>query len=138
MSQTIEEPLSASKKRILVMDDKEMVRITLKEMLVYLGYDVELAKDGAEAIAKYQIELDANRPIDAAILDISVQVGMGGKETFQLLRQIDPNVKAIISSGYTDDPLLVDYQSYGLAGMIIKPYSLKDLRRTLEAVIHGE
>jgi len=113
--------------RILLMDDEEMVRSLGKQMLSRLGFDTELAKDGAEAIELYKIAKDLGKPYDAVILDLTVKGGMSGKDAVKRLLEIDPQVKAIISSGYFNDPVMADFKKYGFIGALPKPYTMKDL-----------
>ncbi len=121
--------------RILVMDDEAMIRKLASELLTYLGYTVEFALDGAEAVKIYEQALDSNAPFDAVILDLTVKGGMGGKKTIQELAKIDPQVIGIVSSGYCNDPVLADYQRYGFKGVVTKPYSMGELGEKLNQVL---
>ncbi len=120
---------------VLVMDDEEIVREVSGEMLRALGYTVEFAKNGAEAIALYQAALEAKRPFDAVIMDLTIPGGLGGKETIQKLLLLDPNVKAIVSSGYSNDPIMADYPAHGFKGVIVKPYDIANFSKTLSDVM---
>jgi len=126
--------------KILLMDDDEMLRKTAGRMLGLLGYEVTFAEDGAEAIEKYKAAKGSDRPYAAVILDLTVPGGMGGKEAIKRLLEIDPEVKAIVSSGYSDDPVLSNFRDYGFKGMAIKPYSPELLGQVLHDVLagHGE
>ncbi len=121
--------------RILVMDDEEIIRKLCREVLIYFGYEAVVASDGAEAIFLYKQAKAAGEPFDAVIMDLTVQGGMGGKEAIKRLRQIDPDVKAIVSSGYSDDPVMANYRDYGFDGVVAKPYEINDLARVLSAVL---
>jgi len=121
--------------KILLMDDEAMIRDLAKEMLRRNGYDAELACDGAEAIELYQKALASGNPFDVVILDLTIKAGMGGRKTVQALLEIDPLVKAIVSSGYSDNPVLSDPQKYGFTGSLRKPYSMKNLTETLAALL---
>jgi two-component system cell cycle sensor histidine kinase/response regulator CckA len=121
--------------RILVMDDEEMVRELLIDMLTKLGYEAICAEDGEEAIRLYQEAQAADRPFTAAIFDLTVPGGMGGKEAVNLLLAIDPHLKAIVSSGYSDDPIMANFRKFGFQGVISKPYRIMDLSKTLGEVI---
>jgi two-component system cell cycle sensor histidine kinase/response regulator CckA len=123
-------PLSG-KGNILVMDDKEVVRNAAKRMLSSIGYDVVLARDGSEAIAMYKKALQSGEPFDAVILDLTVPGGMGGKETVKKVLEIDPNAKVIVSSGYSNDPMMSEFKKYGFVGLLEKPYRMQELRDTL-------
>ena len=116
--QVIQQPkedkeLLSGKGKILVMDDEAMVREVLGKMLIALGYEVKFAEDGAEAIEFFTRGTDAGDPFAAVILDLTVPGGMGGKETMEKLLRIDPQVKAIVSSGYSDDPVMANFKEYG-------------------------
>jgi PAS domain S-box-containing protein len=123
--------------RILLMDDEDVVRHVVGEMLKHLGYNVEFAKDGAEAIKLYEIAKETGKPFDAVIMDLTVPGGIGGKEAINKLLEIDPNVKAIVSSGYSNDPVLSNYTEYGFCGGVAKPYKLEELGKTLHEIILG-
>ncbi|MBW2358928.1 MAG: PAS domain S-box protein [Deltaproteobacteria bacterium] len=129
-----EEPI-AGKGRILVMDDEEMIRNICGQMLSHLGYEVVLSKDGAEAIEAYEKAMKSGKPFDVVILDLTVRGGIGGKETISKLVEIDPGVKGIVSSGYSDNPVISDCKSYGFSGAIAKPYRVDELGRALHGVI---
>jgi PAS domain S-box-containing protein len=121
--------------RVLIMDDDEMVRDMLGEMLDKLGYEADSAVNGEEAIKKYQEALEANRPFSAAIFDLTVPGGMGGKEAISRLLEIDPQIKAIVSSGYSDDPIMANFQKFGFIGVISKPYRVIELSKILSEVL---
>ncbi len=124
--------------RILVMDDDEMIRQVLGQMLSGLGYQPEFARDGAEALACFERSRREGRPHDVVIMDLTVPGGMGGKETIQQLRAIDPGVKAIVSSGYCNDPVIAEFNRHGFAAILVKPYQSDELSRVLEAVLSGK
>jgi PAS domain S-box-containing protein len=125
--------------KILLMDDEEDVRQTTGDVLKRLGYEVQFAEDGARAIELYQEARTAGQPFDAVIMDLTVPGGMGGMEALTRLFAIDPKVKAIVSSGYSNDPVMADFQKYGFRGVVTKPYRIKDLGETLRNVLlNGE
>ncbi|MDY6951396.1 MAG: response regulator, partial [Thermodesulfobacteriota bacterium] len=126
---------SRFKGRLLVMDDEEMLRELAGKMLQRLGYEVALTRDGAEAIEVYKRAMDAGKPFDAVILDLTVRGGMGGKEAVRKLKEIDPKVKAIVSSGYSDNPVMTNWQQFGFDGAMEKPYQKLDLMRVLEKTV---
>jgi signal transduction histidine kinase/ActR/RegA family two-component response regulator len=123
------------KGRILVMDDEEMIRKMLSKMLPLDGYDVELAKDGAEAVELYKKARESGQPFDAVIMDLTIPGGMGGKEAIKKLLEIDPDVKAIVSSGYATDPIMADFKKYGFSAVVTKPYSFGELEKTLRNML---
>ncbi|MEW5802815.1 MAG: PAS domain S-box protein [bacterium] len=124
--------------RILVMDDEQIVRDVARRMLEFIGYEVELARDGAEAIALYEKARKSGHPFDAIIMDITVPGGMGGEAAIRKLREVDPKVKAIVSSGYSSDALMADIKRSGFRGIIAKPYKVTELARVLQRVIKGK
>jgi PAS domain S-box-containing protein len=130
-----EQPPIFGEGKILVMDDDPMIRELAGEILWHLGYEVEFATDGREAIAIYQKSMKSTRPFDAVILDLTVRGGMGGKDAIQKLIAIDPEVKSIVSSGYSDDPGMTDFKQYGFSGVVAKPYTLAELGEKLNQVL---
>jgi PAS domain S-box-containing protein len=123
------------KGRVLVMDDEEAVRIVVKEMLDYIGYDVKLAKDGEEAIELYRKAKSSGHLFDAVILDLTVPGGMGGGMTLKRLIKIDKDVRAIVSSGYSNYPVMSEFKRYGFKGVIPKPFTIVNLSKVLDQVI---
>jgi len=126
------------KGRILVMDDEEIIQAMLLKMLTLAGYYVEPAKDGAEAVELYRKARESGQPFDAVILDLTVPGGMGGKETVKNLLEIDPKVKAIVSSGYATDPIMSEYKKYGFSAVVTKPYSVIQMEEMLHDVLAGK
>jgi len=126
----------SGKGNILFMDDDENIRKFMKSMIERLGYDVELAKDGEETMALYAKAMEEGKPFNAVIMDLTVPGGMGGKETIKELLKIDPNVTAIVSSGYSNDPVMAEYQNYGFKGVMAKPYKMKELSELLDRIIN--
>jgi CheY-like chemotaxis protein len=114
------------------MDDEEMVRAVVGEMLRMFGHEVECAKDGEEAIEKYIKARESDAPFSAVIVDLNVPNGMGGRETVERLRRIDSNLKAVVSSGYPDDPIMTNYREYGFNAVISKPFRVSDLNSALQ------
>jgi len=122
--------------RILLMDDDEVIRDAAGEMLKLLGYEVEVAKDGQEVLDLFQKkELLAEKPIDAVIMDLTIPGGMGGKYTIEKLQKIAPQIKVIVSSGYSNNPLMAEYEKYGFSGVVVKPYKIEELSKILHAVL---
>jgi PAS domain S-box-containing protein len=123
--------------RILVMDDELAIRDVARASLARLGYEVDTAEHGNEAVEKYQSAKLEGRPYHAVIMDLTVPGGMGGKETVKRLLEIDPKVQAIVSSGYSHDPVMSKYQEFGFAGVVEKPYKIDALAKTLAAIVGG-
>lgn len=119
------------------MDDEELLRSVVTRMLEIMGYDTVPAADGEEAVRLYREAAEAGRPFDAVILDLSVPDGVGGREAMRQLLEIDPDVVALISSGYVGDRILIEYRQYGFRGVVAKPYTSDELRETLSAVLSG-
>ncbi|KPA08886.1 multi-sensor hybrid histidine kinase [Candidatus Magnetomorum sp. HK-1] len=122
--------------KILVMDDQEPILKMIGRMLNRMGYETVFAKDGDQAISIYRKEYNSQKPFDLVILDLTIPGGMGGAQTMPELLKIDPNVKAIVSSGYSNDPIMANYQDYGFSGVIPKPYSKNQLAKLLNTVFN--
>ncbi len=123
--------------RILVMDDEDIIRELLHDELTDIGYEVELTVDGAQAIEQYANAKESGKPFDAVILDLTVPGGMGGKDVIKKMLEIDPSVKAIVSSGYSTDPIMSDFVEYGFSGVVAKPYKIEQLEKALHSILVG-
>ena len=132
-----EEPrkIRTFKGKVLIMDDEAMIRRSLGEMLERLGFDVEKADEGNEAVGLYREAKKEGTPFDLIILDLTIPGGMGGREALKRIMEIDPQVRAVVSSGYSRDPVLTRYWEFGFRGAVPKPYRFSDLKDTLEAVL---
>jgi CheY-like chemotaxis protein len=126
---------SEPKGRILVMDDEEIIREVVGALLKHLGYSVDYARDGLETIQVYQRAKESGKPFDTVLMDLTIVDGMGGRETIERLLQIDPEVKAIVSSGYSTDPIMSRFRDYGFAAALDKPYKLNELNAVLDDVL---
>lgn len=135
VSGTGSELLQAGYGKILVMDDDELVREAAGEMISQLGYKVEYACDGHEAIEKYTEAMKEGAPFDAVMIDLTVPGGMGGKEAQKRLMEIDPFVRSIVSSGYSNDPVMSRFDEYGFKGVLTKPYNIEVLSKTIHGVL---
>ncbi len=121
--------------RILVMDDEEMVRGVACAMLDTMGYEVESVADGRQAVQVYREAMERGQLFDAVIMDLTIPGGMGGRETLEELRRLDPGVRAVVSSGYSSHRIMADYQEYGFHGVVVKPYRMGELSRVLREVL---
>jgi len=128
-------PLIRGTGNILVMDDDDAIREMLQTMLTISGYNVEMSKNGKEAIVKYIEARDMKKPFDAVIMDLTIPGGMGGRETITALLEVDPDAKVIVSSGYSTDPIMQNYKQFGFAARIYKPYTVGELEKTLDGVL---
>ncbi len=131
----VDESDISGKGRILVMDDDDLIRDLAGELLTMLGYEVAFAKDGNEAARVYQEGLISQNPFDAVIMDLTIPGGMGGKETVAKLRGMDPDVKAIVSSGYSNDPIMAEYRDHGFVGVLPKPYDVAEVGKLLHRIL---
>lgn len=122
---------------ILVMDDEAALRDISVEFLSKLGYQVTTAGDGDEAIKKYRKAKQEKHPFDAVIIDLNVPGGMGGRETISKLRKLNPKIKAIVSSGEVDNPVMANYKDFGFSASIAKPFHLNDLNQALDQLVLG-
>ena len=129
------EKLILGKGRVLVMDDEKMVIKITGHILHRLGYDASFSKDGTQAVEMYKKAMELQNPFDAVILDLTVRGGMGGKEAIKRLIKIDPKIKAIVSSGYSNSPVMTSYKDYGFIGAIAKPYNINELSKKLNEIL---
>ncbi|MFA5331326.1 MAG: response regulator [Methanoregula sp.] len=117
------------------MDDENIIIDVSKEVFRFLGYDAMFARNGESALKIYAGEKEAGRPFDVVILDLSISDGMGGREVIGKLREYDPAVQAVVSSGYSNDPIMQDCTKYGFSGRLTKPYRINDMKTLLERLI---
>lgn len=127
--------LPTGTERLLVMDDDEALRVLVKAVLTSLGYEVQAAADGAEAIALYETAKGADKGFDAVILDLTVTGGMGGLEAADKLKELDSSAKLIVSSGYSDAPVMSHFAQYGFDAVIVKPWTVKEMSEVLRRVL---
>jgi two-component system cell cycle sensor histidine kinase/response regulator CckA len=121
--------------KILLMDDEDMIRRIIGLILLRLGYEPEVSQEGSEAINIYQQAMNSEHPYDVVILDLKVRVGLGGIDTIKALKAMDPRVKAIVSSGLSNDPVMTHFKDYGFQGALPKPYKMKDIEDELHRLI---
>ncbi|MEJ2684201.1 MAG: response regulator [Candidatus Sulfobium sp.] len=126
---------SGGRGRILVMDDEEGIRFLAEAMLEDMGFQVQVTRNGDEAVLFYREEREAGRPFDIVILDLKVPGGMGGEEAVKRLREIDPSLRAIVSSGAANTPIMREFRKYGFNGVLPKPYNRQDLDDILAGVL---
>jgi len=124
--------------RILLMDDEEMIHRTASRMLERLGYTVDSVYDGDEALRVYGNALETDNPYDAIIMDLTIPGGKGGKEAIAELRELDPRARAIVSSGYSNDPVMANYAEYGFCGMIEKPVYYRKLADAVKRALAAD
>ncbi len=127
--------LSKQEARILVMDDDEMILQLSQQMLEYLGHVVVTCNDGEQALALYEKNLEEQTPFDLVILDLTIPGGMGGEKTISKLLEIDPNAKAIVSSGYSNDKVMAEHMQHGFKAMVVKPYQIEDIDKAIQETL---
>jgi PAS domain S-box-containing protein len=121
--------------RLLLMEDEAKIRENVTELLTTVGYDVETAREGNEAIQLYKTALHSHQPFHAVLMDLTISGGMGAIECIRELTSIDPDIKAFLMSGYTSSPEMVQFKEYGFKGVIYKPFNIEDVDRTLQAIL---
>lgn len=130
--------IKKKKQKVLVMDDNPIIRKLANRMLKHLGYEVVLAKNGEEALLLFRQAKQSKAPFSVVILDLLIPHGIGGKECMQKLLEIDREVKAIVCSGYSDDPVIGEYQKYGFAQRLPKPFKIEELRDVLDRLFQQD
>jgi PAS domain S-box-containing protein len=120
--------------RVLVMDDEQSICRMVADALTHFGYEVVTVQDGQASIDQVSRSLAERKNFDVVILDLTIPGAMGGKDAIQHLRRLDPHIKAIVTSGYSEDPILCDFQKFGFQGILVKPYKILDLANLLESI----
>jgi signal transduction histidine kinase/DNA-binding NarL/FixJ family response regulator/HAMP domain-containing protein len=128
-------PPPLPRRRVLVMDDEAMIREVAAEILLAAGYEVETAAAGEQAVAAYARARDTGNPFAAVVLDLTVPGKMGGLETLERLRELDPDVRGVVSSGYSNDPAMAEHERYGFRARVRKPYRMAELLAALEEAL---
>lgn len=123
--------IAVNQGKILLMDDEDFICKIAARMLSRFGFEVITVNHGEEALTQFRLARQQGAPFDAVILDLTIRGGLGGKDTMLRLRELDPQVKAFVSSGYANDPILSEYQKFGFLGVIAKPYKLQELESAL-------
>ncbi len=121
--------------RVLLMDDDPMIREVAGAMLEYLGYESKFVENGDEALRTYKAAMERGKPFDIVILDLTIQGGMGGRKAVRKLQAVDPQVKAIVSSGYSMDDSMSKFKESGFVDILIKPYRVETLSETINRVM---
>jgi nitrogen-specific signal transduction histidine kinase/ActR/RegA family two-component response regulator len=121
--------------RVLVMDDEEPVQEVVRVMLEEMGFEVVTVGDGARMLEAYQQARMREEPFDVVIMDLTIPGGMGGEEAIAHLLRLDPDVRAIVASGYSNDPVMAEYRKHGFRGMVAKPFGYDDLVKAMKAVM---
>ncbi len=124
--------------KILLMDDEEIILNSVAEMLELYGHQTMSARDGAKAIEIYCHALEEGTPFDVVIMDLTVPGGMGGQEAISQLRNIDPHIRAVVSSGYANDPIISNFERFGFSGVVIKPYRFDELIKVINQVVQSK
>jgi two-component system, cell cycle sensor histidine kinase and response regulator CckA len=130
-----EKNIKTGKGKILLMDDEESILQSTGMLLRRLGYIVETTRNGNEAVERYREALKKSEPFDLCIMDLTVPGGMGGLEAREKIAELDPDVRAIVSSGYSDDPIMSEFTRYGFIGVLVKPYYFNELARKLHEIL---
>jgi signal transduction histidine kinase len=123
------------KGRILIVDDEKVVRQTAREILEHLGYQADVCEDGTAALNLYREARESGIPYAFVFMDLTIPGGMGGKVTMKKLLEIDPDVKGVVTSGYSNDPILAHYREYGFCGVIVKPFTVDEIIAALETLL---
>ena len=141
--ETMKEPIAARPRsstccRVLIMDDEDIILESLAGILDQCGYRSAAARDGREALEMYREAAGSDDPFDLVIMDLTIPGGMGGREAAVELREFDPGALCIVSSVYSDDPVLARHREFGFDGVIIKPYKTGDISTTIETLLSGK
>jgi CheY-like chemotaxis protein len=127
----------AEKRRILLMDDEQMILDIVSRMLTHLGYEVLTCTNGAQAIAAFAKAKTNGQPFDVVLMDLVIPNGVGGQDAVHTIRKIDPQAKVIASSGHLEHPVMIDYKKFGFVAVLEKPYKLERLQQVIDAVIES-
>ncbi|MHA1511699.1 MAG: hybrid sensor histidine kinase/response regulator, partial [Promethearchaeota archaeon] len=131
-----EKPLIKGKgATIIVMDDQDYIKKLLLKLLNRLGYNVIITSEGKEFLQVYRNRIQSQKEVSCIIMDLTISGGLGGKETIKNLREFDSDVKVIVSSGYSNDPIMANYKEYGFNGVLPKPFSINDLSNLLSQIL---
>lgn len=120
---------------ILLMDDEEPILDVMEKLLIRKGFAVSTVRDGKEAVSMYKRSFETGKRFDVVVMDLTIPGGMGGKEAIQELKALDPNVVAVASSGFSNDPIMSDPAAYGFSAILPKPYNIRDLIELVRSLI---
>ena len=124
------------KLKILVLeDDDNIIKLLLKFFQKYM-HDIKFTKNGNETINEYKTAFDLSEKYDLVILDLNIPYGMGGKDTFLKLKEIDPDIAAVVSSGYSNDAVIADYKNYGFKAYLVKPYTIDEISKIINDIFN--
>ena len=126
------------RKKILYMDDEESIRKLAEKIMDLLGFDITTSSDGKDAVDIYEGHLKNGSSFDCVILDLTVPGGMGGKEAAEKILELNPSAKIIISSGYSNDPIMSDFAEYGLKGIVMKPFKIEEIKDIIKKVLDND
>ncbi|MBN2684689.1 MAG: response regulator [Pontiellaceae bacterium] len=132
MTPKIKHTAESRRLKILVMDDEKVVQTIFQRMLTHLGHEVILADHGREAIAIYQEYLNSDKTIDLFILDLTIPNGMGGKDVAYILKDHNPDVRAIVTSGYPSDEIMCNHTEHGFSAAIAKPFETIKIKEAID------
>ncbi|MBN1669942.1 MAG: response regulator [Kiritimatiellae bacterium] len=125
------------KRRVLIMDDEQIIRDVVGVMLSHMGYEVEFAEEGGVALEMYRQAMEAGRRFDIVIMDLTIPEGMGGKEAIAKLLELDPGARALVSTGFANDDIVIDFRHYGFSGVVNKPFNMDGLCSAMERAMAG-
>ena len=128
----------SNKGRVLVLDDDPPVLEILGDVLTYLDYEPVLTGKGEDTVDAFRMQSLTGKPFDLVILDLTVKGGLGGRDVIGLLMIIDPDVRALISTGMMNDPIVENYRAYGFCGLVPKPFTVEELSESLEKAMKRE
>ncbi|MBL7033617.1 MAG: response regulator [Candidatus Delongbacteria bacterium] len=122
------------KPRVLLMDDELDIQEVVSELLTIQGYEVVCVRDGREALTSYLEAMQSGQPFSAVVLDLTVDNGMGGEETIRKLLEVDPEVRAVVSSGFANEPAMINFRQHGFQARVAKPYRVEELDQALRSL----
>jgi DNA-binding NtrC family response regulator len=121
--------------RILLMDDEIDIQEVMSELLTLHGYEVVCVSNGEEAVQSYREAMCSQNPYAAVVLDLTIDNGMGGRDAILKLQEVDPDVLGVVSSGFANEPAMVDFKQHGFSARMEKPYRVEKLDEILRSLI---